>query len=176
MSKKVKIQIKHYLTGKVLFEYESVNNTIKKTLEEAVKSGSDLRGSDLRYSDLRDSDLRGSDLQSIKADVWELLINAIPEIPALRQAIIDGKIDGSIYEGECACLCGTIANVRGCDYTKLEGIKPDSSRPAEAFFYGVKKGDTPETNQISKLVLEWLDELQALLNAPKPKITGKTEK
>ncbi len=100
---------------------------------------------------------------SVKADLWELLLHAIPEIPALRQAIIDGKVDGSVYEGECACLCGTIANVRKCDYKQLEGIRPNSSRPAEAYFTGISKGNTPENNKIAAQVLVWIDELLALL-------------
>jgi len=74
---KTKISIKNRFTGSVLFEFETENNTIKKTVEKAMKekinlrgsdlsdsdlSGSDLSNSNLRGSDLRDSDLRGSDL------------------------------------------------------------------------------------------------------------------
>jgi len=63
---KVKIQIKS-IFGKVLFELEKENNTIKDTLIEAVNNkanliGSDLSGSDLSGSNLSGSDLRGSDL------------------------------------------------------------------------------------------------------------------
>ena len=43
METKVKIQIKSVF-GRVLFEYEKENNTIKDTLVEAVKRGADLRG------------------------------------------------------------------------------------------------------------------------------------
>ena len=41
--KKIKIEIKNYFTDSVLFEYESKDNTLKKTLEEAVRQGADLR-------------------------------------------------------------------------------------------------------------------------------------
>jgi hypothetical protein len=78
--------------------------------------------------------------------------------PALRKAIVEGRIDGSTYEGDCACLCGTIANERKCDVEDLENIMPDSSRPAERFFMGIKPGDKPETNPASKIALAWLDE------------------
>ena len=71
MKKETKIQI-FSIWGALLFEHKSVDNTIKETLQEAVKQKanlsysdlrySDLRGSDLSYSDLRYSDLRGSDL------------------------------------------------------------------------------------------------------------------
>jgi hypothetical protein len=43
-------------------------------------------------------------LRTIKHDVWGMLLQAHAEVPALRQAIIDGKVDGSTYSGECACL------------------------------------------------------------------------
>ena len=103
-----------------------------------------------------------------KADFFEILAHAIPEIPSLRQSLIDGKINGTCYEGECACLVGTIAIIRKCDYGLLEGIKPDGSRPAEKWFYGIKTGDKPEDNYYSRMALEWLDEFQGLIT-PKPK-------
>ena len=46
--KKIKIEIKNYFTDSVLFEYESKDNTLKKTLDEAVKQGANLRGANLR--------------------------------------------------------------------------------------------------------------------------------
>ena len=65
MEKKIKIEIKNRFTGKILFEYEKVDNTIKATLEEAVKNGANLRGANLRDADLGgaylgDADLRGA--------------------------------------------------------------------------------------------------------------------
>ena len=40
----------------------------------------------------------------------------------------------------------------------------DSSRPIEQFFLGIKVGDKPETNQFSKLALEWLEEFENLIS------------
>ena len=65
---KIKIEIKNRWTGKVLFEYEKENNTVKDTLIEAVKNkaylgGADLRGADLRGADLGDAYLGGADLR-----------------------------------------------------------------------------------------------------------------
>ena len=65
---KVKIQIKSVF-GKLLFEFEKENNTIKDTLLEAIKQGADLRsanlyGADLRNADLRSADLYGANLRS----------------------------------------------------------------------------------------------------------------
>ena len=60
---KTKIKIKSVF-GKVLFSYEKENNTIKDTLEEAVRSNADLRNADLGNADLRNADLRNADLRN----------------------------------------------------------------------------------------------------------------
>ena len=49
---KIKIEIKHYLSGAVLFEFEKENNTLKDTLVEGVKRGANLRGADLHGANL----------------------------------------------------------------------------------------------------------------------------
>ena len=74
---KVKIEIKSWFSGDVLFEYESDNATMKKAVEAAVDdnanlrdanlsgadlSGANLSGADLRDANLRDADLSGADL------------------------------------------------------------------------------------------------------------------
>ena len=41
---KIKIEIKHYLTGSILFEYEAKDNTIYKTLKKGLDSGANLSG------------------------------------------------------------------------------------------------------------------------------------
>jgi hypothetical protein len=64
MSKKVKIQIKHYFTGSVLFEYECEDNTISKTVQEAVSKRADLSGADLSGAYLSGANLSGANLRS----------------------------------------------------------------------------------------------------------------
>jgi uncharacterized protein YjbI with pentapeptide repeats len=65
---KTKIQIKQiYSNIKVLFEFEKENNTIKDTVEEAVKqnvnlSGANLCGADLRFADLHKANLNEANL------------------------------------------------------------------------------------------------------------------
>ena len=59
---KVKIEIKSWVHGGVLFEYESENATMKKAVEAAVDDNADLRDADLSGADLRDADLSGADL------------------------------------------------------------------------------------------------------------------
>ena len=46
MSKEIKISIKNRWTGSILFEYSSVDNTLAKTVAEALKSGANLYGTD----------------------------------------------------------------------------------------------------------------------------------
>ena len=58
---KMKIEIKNRWTGKVLFEFETENNTVKATLLEGIKQGAYLQG-----VNLRDANLRGADLQGVK--------------------------------------------------------------------------------------------------------------
>ena len=60
---KLKIEIKNRFTGNVLFQLETENNSVNKTVIEAVKQGADLQGADLREADLRGADLREAYLQ-----------------------------------------------------------------------------------------------------------------
>ena len=147
--------------------------------------GSDLRGSDLRYSNLRDSDLRGcnlsgsdlsgsdlrcsdlrdSDLRPFKADLWMTLSQARAEVPAFIAALREGRVDGSQYEGECACLVGTLANARGAPY---HDAFPDcdADNPAEQWFLMIRKGDKPGDDTgggfAAGKALEWALEYCAL--------------
>lgn len=68
MNKEIKISIKSRWTGSILFEYSSVDNTLAKTVTEALKGGAylcgaDLCGADLRGADLRNANLRGANLR-----------------------------------------------------------------------------------------------------------------
>jgi len=60
---KTKIQI-NSVFGKLLFEFEKEDNTIKKTLVEAIRQRADLRSADLRSADLRSANLRSANLRS----------------------------------------------------------------------------------------------------------------
>ena len=64
----MKVTIKNRFDNSVIFEHESEENTIKKTLELAIKSGAYLSGAnlsdaDLRYADLRYANLSGANLR-----------------------------------------------------------------------------------------------------------------
>ena len=136
-------------------------------LSGAVLRDADLRGADLSGAELSDAELSDADLREQKNDFFDILLRARGEIAGLRAALVAGRVDGSTYEGECACLVGTIAHVRGGQYDALgNGLKPDASRPAERWFLGIRKGDTPESNRISAITVEWLDEFVSLIAPP----------
>jgi len=100
-----------------------------------------------------------------KNDVWAILLPAKNEIAGLKNALIEGKINGTAYTGDCACLVGTIAKVRQCDYELMPHITPDGGRPAEMWFRGIDPGMTPENSPKVKLTMKWIDEFESLLNA-----------
>ncbi len=194
--KKVKIQIKS-IGGSVLFEYECVDNTIKKTVEKAISSSADLSyanlssadlsyadlsSADLSYADLRYADLSSADLSSANlryADLryaknWQdswwviqckqnilFILSYLPkEVEGLKKSLEEGKVDGSQYEGECACLVGTLGNYDG-GVDKVCSAIPFYTKGLENFgeqlFWQIKKGDTPKTNEFSKIAVELCD-------------------
>ncbi|CUI03909.1 Large exoproteins involved in heme utilization or adhesion [Janthinobacterium sp. CG23_2] len=173
------IEIRNRWSGKVIFTHAVEGATMAQAVKAARESGADLSGADLRDADLRDADLSGADLRGaslsganlsgaslsganlspIRNDIIAILCSAPREVPALIEALKAGRVDGSTYSGECSCLVGTIARTRGVAVDDLESaLKPDSARPAERFFLGISKGDTPETSQFSALALQWLQE------------------
>ena len=111
MSKEIKISIKNRWTGYIIFEYSSVDNTLAKTVAEALKGGANLRGADLyganlyganlyganlRGANLRDANLRGADLRI--ADLYEANLSGAN----LRIANLSGAnlIRANLYEAD----------------------------------------------------------------------------
>ena len=145
-------------------------NLCKADLRNANLVGANLRGAILTSALLSRANFRGSnlaeaDLTEIRADFFAVLSLARNEIAGLRLAVVEGQIDGSSYNGPCACLVGTIAILQDCDYGNVPGIPIDAARPAERLFTGIGEGDTPETNPVSAIVLGWIDEFTAAVPA-----------
>jgi uncharacterized protein YjbI with pentapeptide repeats len=137
-------------------------NLRSANLSDADLTSADLSEADLRYAnlssaDLTSADLRYADLSDVKKDFIKI-ISTSNEVVYLWKALHEGKINGSTYEGECACLVGTIANSKGVHHESIKGLKPDSFRPAERWFLGIQTGDTPENNQVSAVVRDWIEE------------------
>jgi hypothetical protein len=123
---KLRIEIKSRFGGKVLFAHEQEENSMKITLEAAVKVKADLRYADLRYADLRyvilsSVDLSGADL--CFADLYgAILRGTILRCAILRGATLRGvDLSGADLCNTILCsailsgtvLCGTI--LRGAD-------------------------------------------------------------
>jgi uncharacterized protein YjbI with pentapeptide repeats len=129
-------------------------------LSGADLRGADLRGADLRGANLRGADLHGANLKSFKADLWATLTMARHEVPALIAALRAGRVDGSQYEGACACLVGTLENAGAT------GLPHNSSDPAEQWFLMIREGDKPGDDTgggfASAKALEWALEYCAL--------------
>ena len=144
------IEIKNRWSFDVLYSGE--HETTKQAVATARTTDANLRG----------ANLRGADLTPIRDDFWAVLCCSPKEAPALRAALIAGKVNGSTYsENGCGCLVGTLAIARGCEFCDIPGLKPNSSRPAEAFFLGIGLGETPENNQQAAIAVGWIDEFTA---------------
>ena len=165
-------------------------------LRDADLRGAYLRDADLRDADLRDADLRdadlsgaylrgaylrgaylrgaylsgaylsGADLRSVKADFFMILAMGHTEVPHLIKALREGRVDGSTYEGECACLVGTLEN------GGASGVPHQSDSPAEQWFWpirkGTKPGDDSEGGFRSAKALEWALEYARLTGIELP--------
>jgi uncharacterized protein YjbI with pentapeptide repeats len=132
-------------------------------LTDADLTDANLTGANLALADLTRANLTRAFLNAIKRDFYKILRYATAEISGLRAALMEGKIDGVTYEGECACLVGTIANTRKCAYGAMPGILPNGGRPAERWFLAIRPGITPENNAVAALTLQWIDEFTANL-------------
>ena len=89
---KIKIEIKS-VSGKVLFELEKENNTIKETLEQAVKENANLEYANLYDANLRNANLEYANLRNanlINANLYDAnLRNANLEYANLNDANLE---------------------------------------------------------------------------------------
>lgn len=144
------ISITRRRDGTTLYETDAAD--LKDALQRAVTTGAALTGAVLTDADLRDADLRG-----FRDDLWAVLSTAPHEAQAVLDALRAGKVNGYVYEGDCACLVGTIANAKGCHYTAIPGLVPDARRLAEVWFMQIKP-QTPENHPPAKIAAEWIED------------------
>ena len=147
MSKQIKIEIKNRWTGNILFEYLSENNTIKKTVSEAIKSEANLRRANLCGADLCGADLCGADLCG--ADLCEAK-GAYMACPTDGSFIGWKKASGYVVKlqipedarrssagGEkCRCDKAYVAEIQNADGTKAD-IEAIHSNHDNNFVYTV---------------------------------------
>ena len=143
MNKEIKISIKNRWTGSILFEYSSVENTLAKTVLEALKGGADLRD-----ADLRDANLCGANL--CEANLCRANLRGADLCGAnLRDANLrDANLRDANLCGANLCeanLCG--ANLRGSDLRGADLCDANLRRakgtymacPTDGSFIGWKK-------------------------------------
>ncbi|SFH98451.1 pentapeptide repeat-containing protein [Planctomicrobium piriforme] len=142
-------------------------NLTRANLYGANLYGANLYGANLDGANLYGANLDGANLDHIRQDLILAILQLPDEIPFLRQAIVDGKIDGSTYSGECACLAGTMAHACHLPWDEFESLKKmpiNASSPRELWFTNLKPGDTPETSEVAKITLQWVDEALLLVS------------
>src|SRR3990167_4311307 len=124
--------------------------------------GAKLRGANLRGANLYGANLRGANEKTLpqnyinqcSRDILFILTCLRAEVPALKQMLIDGKVDGSAYENkDCVCLIGSLAKADGGMDKVCKAIpfyEKGTHNYGEMFFLNIKEGDTPKTNWFSK--------------------------
>ena len=173
------IQIKT-ISGKLLFELEIENNSIKRTIEEAIKQKIDLRNADLRgavliganlsradlsRADLSRADLRGADLRGAVLICTNLsgtyLIDTVLICADLRDADLRGAvlIGANLSRADLngADLRG--ANLRSADLidANLSGVKNKETANLPIYnkwSYSIK-GDIIQIGCKEKTIEEW---------------------
>ena len=146
---KIKIEIKS-IFGKVLFALEKENNTIKDTLEEAVRNNVNLEYADLRNANLEDVNLINSNLEYANLENANLenanLENANLRNANLRNANLeDVNLINSNLE---------YANLRNVN---LENAKNKETAILPIFCkrsYGIK-GDLIKIGCVEKTIEQW---------------------
>ena len=68
----MKIELRNWKTGEVIFTHKCENNTIKKTVEEAVKQGVSLAYANLYKANLAGAKLAGANLAGAELSGAEL--------------------------------------------------------------------------------------------------------
>lgn len=143
MNKEIKISIKNRWTGSILFEYSSVDNTLAKTVTEALKGGANLCDADLRDAYLRGANLCGANLRD--ADLCgAYLRGAYLRGADLRGANLCGAdlCDANLRDANLrdANLCGADlcgANLRDANLCDAKGTY--MACPTDGSFIGWKK-------------------------------------
>ena len=119
----MKIQIKSSFTAAVLFEHDTENNSIRMTLELAIKSGANLSYANLSRANLRGADLSGADLSGAHLSGADLSDAHLIDAHLIDANLRDANLRGANLRG---------ANLRGAKGCYL-------SCPTEGSFIGWKK-------------------------------------
>ena len=151
---KTKIKIKNKLSNNVLFEFKKENNSIKDTVEEAIKRGVDLSYANLCGVDLSSSYLYGANLRDANLSGTKLCGAILCEANLCGTNLCGTNLRGADLSDANLCgadlsfanLCGTKlcdANLRGADLRNTNNIPYiPYSCPSDGSFIGWKKVST----------------------------------
>jgi hypothetical protein len=147
-------------------------NLTRASLYGASLDGASLTRASLTRASLDGASLDGANLDGVKMEFFGKLLLQPHEAAGLRQYVIDGKVDGSCYEGACCCFVGSMEKLAK-ERQVICAIPRESSSSIEVLFQAIGAGDTPETNAVSMLIVKWLDEFVLLIEgikSPNPPI------
>ena len=168
----MKFEIKHRWNGEILFKIET--DSWKLAVEAAIKAKADLRSADLRSA----KNIPQSYINICSRDMLFVFEHLKSELPFLRKALIDGKVNGTQYAGDCACLIGTLAKAK--NITTLDDIEKKICplipfydmglhNPGEQWFWQIREGDTPDKSFFAKHAVELIDSIVKPTTAKKPR-------
>jgi hypothetical protein len=101
------------------------------------------------------------------------------EVPFLKEKLLAGEVDGTQYEGECACLVGTLGNADGGVDAVCQAIPfytKGTHNPGEQWFLNIHEGDTPKTNEFAAHAVKLCNRVIGLAEddgLSKPKVAKK---
>lgn len=151
MKMKIKIEIKS-IAGSLLFSHESEENTIKETLECAIKVRANLEGADLIGANLEGANLKGADL--IGADLiganlkGAYLIGADLKGANLKGANLEGAdLKGANLEGANLPIYCKWSITHSSDFLSIKiGCKSKLIKDWDVFFESKEEFDTPRSS------------------------------
>ena len=131
----MKIQIKS-IWGEVLFEYEKENNTLKDTLEEAVKHGANLNRANLDGANLDGANLDGANLYGASLNGANLYGASLNRANLNRANLYGASLNRANLDG--ASLDGANLNRANLDGATNIPFVPYAC-PSDGAFIGWKK-------------------------------------
>jgi uncharacterized protein YjbI with pentapeptide repeats len=93
----MKVEIKNRFNGEVIFSHEQENNSLKITLEVAIKARANLEGANLEWANLEGANLEGANLARANLE-WANLEGANLEGANLARAnLARANLEGATY-------------------------------------------------------------------------------
>ncbi|MBO1267068.1 hypothetical protein, partial [Arthrobacter cavernae] len=144
--------------------------------------GADLYGADLYGADLYGQTLDKLPRAFIEAcsrDILFIMEHLKAEVPFLKEKLLAGEVDGSQYEGDCACLVGSLAKGKETSVANVCSTIPyytkGTHNPGEQWFLNIHEGDMPADNAFSKHAVSLCNQVLGLPLEDGLKVVAKIE-